>query len=484
MPLTLQDINKTNNQAVAFFNFKKLKGNKFLITNDIGSHAFLTFDEFDSYLKGGLENFDSVKYEELKEKGFIRNQLNFPLLIKKYAKRKFFLSNGPSLHIVVVTLRCDHKCVYCQTSAKNEQSKNLDMSKETAKKVVDKIFETPNKTITIEFQGGEPLLNFETVKFIVTYANELNKQKRKNMLIALVTNLASMDEEKLKFLIKNDVSICTSIDGPQYLHNQNRIFQGKKNIYPQIKKWVGKIQSAFLNKQYKHKPQALLTVSKKTLSQPKKIVDEYLALGFDSIHLRPLSPLGLAVKTWKKIGYSADEFIDFYIKALKYIISLNKKGTFIAERAAALFIKKIFDEKDPNYLDLRSPCGAVTGQLAYNFNGDIYACDEARMLSRMGDDSFKLGNVDTPLDDMLKSEICKTLIVASTLENLPGCSDCAYNPYCGVCPIFSYVETGNVFGKPASNTRSIINRLQLDYIFELMENNETLVILKNWTEIF
>jgi sulfatase maturation enzyme AslB (radical SAM superfamily) len=50
--------------------------------------------------------------------------------------------------------------------------KELDMSKETAKKVVDTIFYTSNPSITIEFQGGEPLVNWDVIKFIVEYAEK------------------------------------------------------------------------------------------------------------------------------------------------------------------------------------------------------------------------------------------------------------------------------------------------------------------------
>ena len=48
---------------------------------------------------------------------------------------------------------------------------------------------------------------------------------------------------------------------------------------------------------------------------------------------------------------------------------------------------------DPNYLDIRSPCGAGIGQIAYSYDGKIYTCDEGRMLGGMGDDIFCIGNV-------------------------------------------------------------------------------------------
>jgi sulfatase maturation enzyme AslB (radical SAM superfamily) len=64
-----------------------------------------------------------------------------------------FLAYGPSLHIIVTTLRCNHKCQYCHAAVAPMSAKNMDMTKKTAKKVVDTIFYTSNSSLTIEFQG-------------------------------------------------------------------------------------------------------------------------------------------------------------------------------------------------------------------------------------------------------------------------------------------------------------------------------------------
>ena len=47
------------------------------------------------------------------------------------------------------------------------------MSQETARNAVNRVFESPNQRITIEVSGGgEPLLAFDLIKFIVDYAHE------------------------------------------------------------------------------------------------------------------------------------------------------------------------------------------------------------------------------------------------------------------------------------------------------------------------
>ena len=45
-------------------------------------------------------------------------------------------------------------------------------------------------------------------------------------------------------------------------------------------------------------------------------------------------------------------------------------------------------------MELRSPCGAGVGQMGYNFDGKVYTCDEGRMIGRMGDPIFEIGDVN------------------------------------------------------------------------------------------
>lgn len=87
------------------------------------------------------------------------------------------------------------------------------MSQETAAKAVNIALQTTAQYVTFEFQGGEPLMNFDTLQFIVEYAEEQNQSCGKNLEFSVVTNLMLLDEEKLEFLAEHKVSICTSLDG-------------------------------------------------------------------------------------------------------------------------------------------------------------------------------------------------------------------------------------------------------------------------------
>jgi hypothetical protein len=52
--------------------------------------------------------------------------------------RKAFLLEGPSLHIFVVSLRCDHSCAYCQVSRASENASGFDMLESDAIRALPK----------------------------------------------------------------------------------------------------------------------------------------------------------------------------------------------------------------------------------------------------------------------------------------------------------------------------------------------------------
>ena len=205
----------------------------------------------------------------------------------------------------------------------------------------------------------------------------------------------------------------------------------------------------------------LVTLTRKSLDYPKEIVDEYVKLGLDDIHLRFLNNLGTASKAWGKISYSVEDYLDFWNKAVDYIQQLNKKGIEIEERIIKVMKTKINEEFDPNYLDLRSPCGASIGQLAYNYDGSIYTCDEARMI---GEDIFRIGNVrDNKYKDVVTCNKACAVFNAS-INDMYFCDECAYKPYCGICPVINYAEQGNIIGKIPQTDRCKIFMKQFDWV--------------------
>jgi len=209
------------------FRFDRFNESEVFLSNEVGEFIFLTNREFDDFIHYRLAN-DSETFLNLKSKQIINDGDVDPMitmLATKYRTKKSFLQEFTTLHIVVVTLRCNSKCSYCQVSSKNIGEKKFDMDKKTAKNVVDKIFDSPARNIKVEFQGGEPLLNFKIIKYIIEYSLWKNLFKKKNLQFVICTNLTLMSKKILKFLKNHRIYISTSIDGPKDLHNKNRPLQ-------------------------------------------------------------------------------------------------------------------------------------------------------------------------------------------------------------------------------------------------------------------
>ena len=62
---------------------------------------------------------------------------------------------------------------------------------------------------------------------------------------------------------------------------------------------------------------AIETTTRRSLREPDEIVNTYAGLGFESVFIRPLTPLGRAGQSWDEVGYSSEAFLEFYEKAIE-----------------------------------------------------------------------------------------------------------------------------------------------------------------------
>ncbi|MEI7529974.1 MAG: His-Xaa-Ser system radical SAM maturase HxsB [Elusimicrobiota bacterium] len=460
------------------------KGKKYLVTNDAGFFARLDAVQFGALTGAGSLSRQGAVCRELQAKGFVRDRLDFEDQAAKWSGSNAYLRRGPGLHILVLTLRCNHRCSYCQAGAAGAAAGGTDMGLRVVRKSLDLALSAPGEGLTIEFQGGEPLLNWAALKEAVVYGERAAAAAGKQIKFALVSNFSLMTEEKAAFLIKHGVALCTSLDGPAELHDHNRPLRlpggAGRGSHAATVKWIKYFQKK-CGKDSDCGPSALLTVSKYSLGREKEIIDEYAGLGLSSVFIGPPAPIGFARAAWDRIGCDAGEFLGFYRKSLKRVVELNKKGVFLKEKTAFLILKKVLGFRDNKYVDLRCPCGAGLGQLAYNFNGDVYTCDEARMLAWQGDGLFKAGNVfkDT-YPRIISSGAVKACAAASSLDSQPMCARCVWRPYCGTCPVYNYQIQGSLWGYMPDNGRCRILKGVFEMVFGLLEDKEAVKVFQKW----
>ena len=471
------------------FTFKRISEEEMLLVNIAGEHFFIFTNEFSDLISYKLD-IKSEIFKTLKSKFFVFNnnlEINsgIELLANQIRSKQRYLLDFTSLHMVEITNYCNLSCDYCHASAVSAEEKNLKnhakLRKNIIDKTIEKIFQTPSSSIKIELQGGEPLVNWETSKYLIenSYAKGL-EFKDKKVEIILCTNLILIDEDKLQFLKKYNVHISTSLDGTKELHDKHRTTHNGKGTYDTF------IENLKLTRKVlgHDSTGALLTVSKSNLPYLKEVIDEYIRLGFDGVFIRALNPYGMATKNLDTLGYPVEEFVDKYKKVLDYIIELNLKGIFFMDYYTVLLIKRILTPFSTGFMDLQSPAGAGISGVIYDFNGDVYPTDESRMLARTGNDMFKIGNVvDNSYEEIFQNKILIDITRKSILQTTPSCSNCVYNMYCGSDPVRNYVESGNIVGYKPDSDFCKKNMLLIEYLLGIIKENNSDVMNVFWSWI-
>jgi His-Xaa-Ser system radical SAM maturase HxsB len=454
----------TSSSWLQSFRYRQLNQSHLVAVSDSGDHMFLTHAELED-VQHAPAKLAMSRQAELKAKYFLRDPHSsgiIRLLESRQKTKHETVLAGPSLHIIVPTLRCAHSCRYCQVSRALE-SDGFTISRADLDHACDAIFESPSPTLTVEFQGGDPLLRFDLVRHAIERIAKHNYVEKRNVRFVVASTLHQLDGEMCTFFKEHEAYLSTSIDGPEDLHNRNRPTP-TRDSYSRTRAGITLAREQVSPDSVS----ALMTTTRDSLNYPEQIVDSYVELGLHEIFIRPLSPYGFARRNRQVLGYSPTEFQQFYEKAFERVLYWNHRGVPIREVRAAIALNKMLSPFDAGYVDLQNPTGAGLAVLLYNYDGFVYPGDEARMLAGSGDQSLRLGRIGESLMDLLGSDVERELI-ASSMNN-PTCQVCAYRSYCGPDPVAAYNQLGSC-AAPAQLTEHCQHQLALfDFLFRRLLN--------------
>jgi His-Xaa-Ser system radical SAM maturase HxsB len=451
------------------FRFEPLRNQRVVLTNLVGEFIVLTRDRFSDFVgRRLLPTSDS--YFDLKARHFLvddNSTVATELLAIKARTQADPVAQFTGLHMFVVTLRCDHSCGYCQVSRQTADKAAFDMTAQHADRALDFVFCSPSPTLKIEFQGGEPLLNFELIQHVVLLAKQRNEIEKRNLQFVIASNLSNLNDEILAFCEQHEVYFSTSLDGPADLHNRNRPRPGR-NSHELALAGIERVRQVLGT----DKVSALMTTTPESLRRGREIIDEYARHGFLSIFLRPVSPYGFAVRSKTAARYSADDWLAFYKDALAYILELNKRGVPFREEFTSIVLQKMLTPYGTSFVDLQSPAGIGISGVVYNYDGAVYASDESRMLAEMGDKTFRLGHLDdATYEEVFTARALLEPLAQTVLEAVPMCSDCAFLPYCGSDPVYHWATQGDVVGHKAKSAFCQRNMGVFKHLIELLEGD-------------
>lgn len=475
------DLNKEGQYFLLPFRFHRITEEKEIIVNEVGDFLILPFGTYEKIVKRQINKYEDTElYGDLIANFFISEEIISPLidvLATRYRTKKLFLNHFTGLHIFVISLRCEHTCHYCQVSRVTENRDKYDMSIDFIDKGIDLMFKSPNPHVTMEFQGGEALLAFDNIKYAVEKAECIAKEKGKGLTKVICTNLAIVTEEILEYCREHEILISTSLDGPKFIHDSNR-------HKPHASSYELTIKGIELARKVlgQDRVSALMTTTKLSLDYPVEIVDEYFNLGFQGIFLRNISPYGFALRG-DKSKYDTNKFLTFYKKALARVIEYNFQGHNFTEDLARIFLIKMLSPFNVGFVDLQSPAGLINGVIVFNYDGVVYATDESRMLAEQNDFTFKLGTLNDSYNDLFFGKKAQEISEVWANESLAGCSECAFQQYCGADPVHNHATQGDMYGYRPNSDFCQKNMEIIRYLIELMESDRRVKnIFQGWAK--
>lgn len=405
---------------------------------------------------------DSKLFDRLEASGHIVTETNSARVmsdLKRWHKRTF---GGPYLHIVALTRRCNLNCTYCHmnpvpVSAGNHEH---DMTRDTIEAVIDFAFSSPSEDITFVFQGGEPFLHFEGLRFFVEAARERNLHFGKKLAFSLTTNLLPVRDMHLDYCAAEGINVSYTLNGPEAVHNLYRVSRTERGSYKAVIRRINQFQEKYRSTL---SPYPLCVLDGDTAEHMRSIIDHFVECGFDGIAIIKMKRLGNARQS--PISYDTDTFISCYIDALEYIYALNSglENKSFSERMVRVVLAKILSDEDVGYVDWKNPCGDIGGAITYDVDGEILPSDEARSLR----DEFGLGNVrEWKYEEFVKSRAPFRTMNLSLRDRDSECRECAFNPYCGVLPVLDYALRGDPVPVPYESEECKLTLALLDWVFE------------------
>lgn len=426
-------------QLSRFYHSVKVEENKFAIFNSLIMDTFyITQNE-----KEEIEKCSSYNKELFKAGIYIDMPEKDQMLLEKV--RNIYTEQNKKISVlyIITSTACNLACKYCfeEKSMFNNKSEVHLNSKCLHRFLNEYIMyakENDIKKCKIIFYGGEPTINWstieETIKFSKKYPNFFE--------FTIVSNGTLLDIQKIKYLVKNDVAIAISIDGPKVLNDKNRIFRySKESVYDKIMKTLD-----FLKKE-KANYNLSITISNELLNMQTeffKWVDsiETKNLFFNIMHFTYLE----RKEVWEIYYKKASSFL---FKSFEKFYPKNIFEGRILKKITPLINKEF----------LFADCAAVgLNQLTLKPNGDVCICH-----GYVKTNKFVIGNIyRESIQEIISKKENNLWCKLSPIFN-NTCLDCESLFICGGgCPVQSEALFGNV--EKIDQPYCIYNKLVLKWL--------------------
>jgi len=367
--------------------------------------------------------FEDIEY--LKENGKLFTPDTYKGMAGTLKKRSGNVIKALCLHVAHT---CNLNCSYCFASQGKYHGDRAVMSFEVGKRALDFLVENSGsrRNLEVDFFGGEPLMNWDTVKKLVEYARSIEKEAGKNFRFTLTTNGVLIDDDVIEFSNREMSNVVLSLDGRKEIHDLKRVDYAGKGSYDRI---VPKFQE-FVKRRGDRSYYMRGTF---THANPDftKDVFHMADLGFKELSMEPVvaAPDDPAALTPA----------DIEIVKEQYEILAKDMLRREAEGKPITFYHYMLDlTEGPCIYKRISGCGSGTEYMAVTPWGDLYPCHQF-----VGEEEYKLGNIWDGVTNEALRERFRNCNAYSRKE----CENCWAKLYCsGGCAANAFHASGSIEG--------------------------------------
>jgi len=306
----------------------------------------------------------------------------------------------------MITKNCNCICDYCF----NQHSSHT-MSVSMLQNVIKEIMSFCYSPYFLWY-GGEPMLNgLNYFKKIIQIQTSYNNNY--NNLIQ--TNLTIKNYELLEYLVTNNFTISTSIDGDECYYNKKRRYKTGNFAFRTL------MSNIDLLKSMNARIWVICVISNINVENPLYLFN------FFSEHK-------LNIRFCPEISNNENSITSAqYLNFIKNFYELwnnNNKPIRVSNFEKA---KKTIENKYPQECDNLLNC--IDNNLCINYNGDIYPCNRCIDI-----DLFKLGNIDEGFINILSKDIKKKYSYRGLIND---CKCTYFNLLNAGCFYNAYIQSDN-----------------------------------------
>lgn len=317
---------------------------------------------------------------------------------------------------LVMTNLCNFRCKYCfvndiyssKERLRSQKSRNNKMmSTKNARNYLEKTIElvkkNGKKSLFIQFFGGEPLMNWNTIRFVLDHFAK-GEEYGIDIGYSIVTNGSLLTENIAEYCKRYDVPVIVSFDSPK---GNDRIFPNGRSSIDKVKKGLS------LLKKYGNRVVFNSVLSEETFAYIDTDLIDF-ALEYNVFEIGVLLDLNPRFYEIRETEDIVEKLWDLYIYGKRNGVLVTGYWHMIFQQLASTNIFKTRGFKT---------CSGTGCQLSVEPSGDVFACKGS---------SAYFGNI-LKTEELLSSKNYRKYALR-TFHNALECEGCEIENFCsGFC---------------------------------------------------